>query len=186
MKKHSLYLREDQISFLKSLSNASTFVREAIDQFLTKSDRTKAEKTIMTYKAIQELQTKIDVQALLIKTNGKETEEIEAEVREAEELVKVAEDVANGKFEVQEDTEGYKVVIQIGNNLSTVTKNNNSEEEAREKAIERGKVGVKNTTSHLKEVEQKKTRHNLYLKAQQAKLQDMQENLKTLYTSMKE
>jgi chromosome segregation ATPase len=186
MKKYSIYLREDQLDFLRTLNNASAFVREAIDQFLTKSDRTQAEKTIVMYEAIQELETKITNQEQVIEDAERQAEQIEEEIKEVEELVKVAKDVADGKFEVQEDTEGYKVVIQIGNKLSTVTKDNDSEEEARKKAIEKGKIGVKNTTSHLKEVEQKKTRHNLYLKAQQAKLQDMQENLKTLYTSMKE
>jgi hypothetical protein len=184
MKKHSLYLREDQISFLKSLSNASSFMRECLDVAIA-SQRGSTEKTICLFQGCQELEGKITSQTLVIEGTEKQAEQIEEEVKEAEELVKVAQDVANGKFEVEEDTEGYKVVIQIGNKLSTVTKNNTSEEEAREKAIERGKNAVENTTNHLKEVSQKKARHNLYLKAQQDKLQDMQKNLKTLYASMK-
>jgi hypothetical protein len=184
MKKHSLYLRQDQTNFLKSLSNASSFMREILDVAIA-SQRGSTEKTITIFQGAEELEGKITSQTLIIEGAQKQAQEIEEQVKETEELVKVAEDVASGKFQVEEDSEGFKVVIQIGNKFSTVTKENDSEEEAREKAIERGKVGVKNTTSHLKEVKQKKARHTLYLKAQQDKLRHMQENLKTLYASMK-
>jgi len=58
MKKHSLYLREDQTAFLKSLSNASGFMRECLDVAIS-SERGSTEKTICLYEGAKELEAKI-------------------------------------------------------------------------------------------------------------------------------
>jgi len=60
-----------------------------------------------------------------------------------------------------------------------------TEEEAKTKAKERGQIGIKNAKTNLKEINQKKKRHNIFLQAQKRKLKDMQKNLEALYANMK-
>jgi len=185
MKKHSCYLREDQITFLRNLDNASQFIREALDLFISNSDRSTAEKTICTYEASKELEDKITAQALLIKTNGKETEEIEKEVKRAQLYHKVAQNIANGEFQVQQSKGKWRVLASTTESKYTiVTDGHDTEEQAEAKAKERGQIAIKNTKKELKELNQKKQRHNTYLQAQKAKLRNMEKNLETLKASM--
>jgi len=181
MKKHSLYLREDQIAFLKSLSNASTFMREALDLAIS-SERGSAEKTICLYEATKELETKIATQILVIETNGKETEEIEKKITRAQLHQKVAENIANGEFQVQQFRGKWRVLAPTtGDKYVIVTDGHISEEAAKTRGLEKGKIAIKNTKRAFKELEEKKQRHHQYVEAQKAKLKDMQRNLKKLY-----
>jgi len=185
MKKHSLYLREDQITFLQNLDNASQFVREALDVAIA-SQRGSAEKTICLYEATRELETKITAQALLIKTNGKETEEIEEKIRSAQKFLKVAQEVVDGQFQIEQHKGKLRVLAEIEENRYTVvTEGHDTEEEAKTKALEKGKISIENAKHELKKLEEKKQRHEQYVDAQKQKLKSMQKNLEVLQASIK-
>jgi len=178
-------LREDQIAFLKSLPNASSFMRECLDIAIA-SKRGSTEKTICIYEASKELEEKINAQILVIETNGQETEEIEKKVERAQLYHKVAQNIANGEFQVQQHQGKWQVLAPISDGRYTrVTDGHDNEEEAKIRAMERGQIAIKNTKKELKELNQKKQRHQQYVEAQKAKLKDMQKNLEALYASMK-
>jgi len=185
MKKHSLYLREDQIAFLKSVPNASGFMRECLDVAIA-SERGSTEKTISIYEGAKELEAKIASQALIIEGTQKETEKIEEEMKKVQLFLKVARNVGNGKFELQQFKGKWRALAPTTEGKYTiVTDSHDTEEEAEAKAKERGQIAIKNTKKELKELKQKKQRHNTYLQAQKRKLEDMQKNLEALYASMK-
>jgi len=184
MKKHSLYLREDQTAFLKSLSNASGFMRECLDVAIS-SERGSTEKTICLYEGAKELEAKITAQALLTETNGEEAEEIEKKIKKAQSFLKVAQRIANGEFEIEPYQGKFRVLAELEEDRYTVvTKGHDTEEEAKARAIEKGKIGIENMKCELKELAKKKQRHEQYVEAQKVKLKNMEENLQKLYSSM--
>ena len=106
-------MRSDQITFLRGLDNASTFVREALDQFMAKSDRALAEKTISLYEGAKELEAKIASQAMIIKETRAQTEEIEKKIKKAQSFLKVAQNVANGEFEIEPYQGKFRVLAEL-------------------------------------------------------------------------
>ncbi len=178
-------MREDQIAFLKSLPNASSFMRECLDIAIA-SKRGSTEKTICLFQGAEELQTKIASQNLVIEDIRSESEKIEEEIKKVQLFLKVARNVADGKFELQQSKGKWRALAPTTEGKYTiVTDGHDTEEEAEAKAKERGKIAIKNMKKELKELRQKKQRHNIYLQAQKRKLEDMEKNLEGLYASMK-
>ena len=183
--KYSVYLRQDQVQFLRNLDNASSFVREGIDLLVAKSDRTQAEKTIVLYEAIQELEDKITAQKVLIKSNGEKTEKIEEAIEEAQIFLKTAQKIANGYFQVQQHKGKFRVLYEREDDKFLLVSEGDTEEEAKTTATEKGKSAVEVWKSNLKEAKQKKKAHQTYMDVQKAKLKDREKNLKMLEASMK-
>jgi len=186
MKKHSLYLRSDQISFLKSLPNASSFIRECLDVAISET-RGNTERTICLYEGAKELEAKITNQVSKIKEARAEAEKIEEQNKEAQRFLKVAHAVSDGKFEVEQENDGtFRILFaKEDGRFILVTDKHETEEEAKSEAIEKGKSSVKAWKADLKEAMKKKKAHEAYVRAQQAKLGDMKKNLEKLYASMK-
>ena len=162
MKKHSFYLREDQLAFLRKIENASSFIREALDQLIAKSDRAKAEKTIVTYNAIQELRDRIDVQALLIETNGEKTDKLNEAIEEAKMFLRLAQKIAKGQFEIEKHGNKFRALIKREDADSYVRiTEGDTEEHVRTESAERGKQGVKGWKKSLEEAKQRKKAHKL-------------------------
>ena len=186
MKKHSLYLREDQIAFLRSLDNASSFVREALDVAIA-SERGSTEKTICLYEGTKELEAKIASQALILEGARKEAQKIEEEIKQPQFYLGIVQNVAHGKnIELRQVKGKWEALTPSKEGkYMRITSGHDTEEEAKTRAIERGKIGIKNMKRELKELEQKKQRHEQYVEAQKAKLKDMEKNLEALKASMK-
>lgn len=185
MKKHSLYLREDQIAFLKSLPNASSFIREALDVSISGS-RGNAERIIAIHEGIKELETKIVSQNLVLEGAQKETEKIEEKIKQEKFWFQIAQNIARGNFEVKEHDGKFRVLYETeeGENI-LVTKDCDTKEEAQRKGVEKGKEGIRNVRDRIKELQEKKRIHKRYVEAQKTKLKAMEDNLQNLYASMK-
>lgn len=160
-------------------------MRECLDVAIA-SQRGSAEKTITIFQGAEELQAKIASQALIIEGTQSESEEIEEKIKKVQLFLKVARNVANGKFELQQSKGKWRALAPTTEGKYTiVTDGHDTEEQAKARALERGKMGIKNMKRKLKELNQKKQRHNIFLQAQKRKLKDMQKSLEVLYANMK-
>ena len=186
LKKYSVYLRSDQIDFLRSLDNASSFVRESLDQFVVKSDRTQAEKTICLYEGARELELKIKALRLVVDTQKEQSEKFDKDIQEAEMFLRLAQKIAKGQFEIEKHGNKFRALIKREDvdRFVRITEGD-TEEGVRAETMQRCKQGVKGWKKSLDKAKQKKKAHQAYMKAQKQKLRDMQTNLQKLYVSTK-
>jgi len=185
MKKVNLYFREDQIQFLKTLHNASIFVREAIDQTIASSDRTEAEKTIVLYNGIQELENHIQNQKTKLEQAEKEATQIEEQHKKAQKNLKLLKEALTGNFQIEHNYAGYKTHITTTEGKRIIlTEEQPTEEQAKNATIEKLKLGVQNYSENLERATTQRDIHSTYLQAEKTKLASMTRNLEKLQTTL--
>jgi len=185
MHKVNLYLREDQIQFLKTLPNASQFVRESLDMQINNTERTQAEKTISIFNGIKELTTRIQDQKNKVEQAEKEAIIIEEQHKKAQKNLKLLKEALTGNFQIEHNYSGYKTYITTTEGKRIIlTEDQPTEEQARTATMKKLKAAIHNYTQSLEQTTTKKHIHSNYLQAEKTKLASITDNLQKLQTTL--
>lgn len=184
MQKYSCYLQSSQIEFLRSITDTSSFVREALTVAIANEKRASAEKTIAIFGAIQELETKFSKESAYFERVRQFVLKNKYELENAI----VTRKVANGEFRVikEEDEDVWIAIVETPEHDFTEFAEGNTEEEAKERALQKGKKGLAEAEKVIERLEPKKANDRAFLEAVNTKIEEIKANLGKALDAMEE
>lgn len=181
LKPYTLRLRPDQLDFLKSLENASSFVREAIDGKIADTERVSNERVIALHEAYEELKEKIPIEEERIQAIKNRISKIDHDIERAEKMISICRDLLDGKIEPNHILQwGGGAYYEIRAEFDGKDKRfgrGDTEEEAIANGKQIGEHGLPTVQGYLEGYITDKKHHTQLLKAHEGRLRDMQAKL---------
>ena len=187
LKHYTLRLRPDQIAFLKTISNASAFIREALDNLIAETDRSCLEKTIALHEAVNELEEKIREQIETIRQVKNETPSLDFDIKKLERWVIFCEEIMKGKFDVYEIMGSHGSLFEAcksDDGRSVKIAEGQTRQEASDKAQEKITELLKKQRSRLTQLIERRQRQTQLLETHQRKLENMKVQLEKLKSKL--